>query len=109
MILLDSKCMMCTRNIKVNHYEWRDMFCHLCPPCMVKLSEPAAAADPDAEFEPETEEELEMCNSDLYHEDLPGLNMPSCDCGAAKIGSAYHSHWCSLSHYEIETTENEDI
>lgn len=97
MNMVPSKCTWCGCNIQVSQAEYKNPDAHLCAACVGYIS--SIPTDPDKEFEL-TEEELAMCNDDLEEEllweDMPGLNEPSCECGAEKIGSPWHSRWCPI-------------
>lgn len=59
-----------------------------------------ASRSSDDEFDLDTEEELEYCNGDewddLIWEPVPSSHSPSCECGAIKSGSSWHSDWCPI-------------
>jgi hypothetical protein len=85
----------------VSQAEWNNPDAHLCVPCVAAIQAMSnSIPDPDDEFELlDGEDEFtftEIDGEDFIYEDMPSMKVPSCECGAAKIGSPWHSRWCPI-------------
>ena len=98
MNLLDSKCTKCSVRLLVSQIEWHDPHAHVCGGCytdyLLMVQKQNSSLPDDDEFEIALDE-LDLYN-DFDYLDTPEFNVASCECGASKAGSVWHSRWCPV-------------
>lgn len=100
MNMIYSNCTVCKAGIEVNQYEWHDKEAHICMGCNRTNNLSASLTDPDDEYSLQ-EGEDEFTFTDLDGEEFrynshPKLTKKSCECGAEKVGTPWHSRYCPV-------------
>ena len=91
MNLLNSECMRCEKAITVTQAEWYSAAAHFCDVCSNSMQQTYTGISNmghSTTFTDTTQDKPEAWNSSVV------VKKSTCECGATKAGSKYHSDWC---------------